>query len=65
MLYSPDLLPKSRTHLNVKLCISRLGSIKYLFKYICKGSERVTVEIVGASNEGQKETNTKGIPTID
>ena len=42
--YSPDLLRKFRTHMNVELCISKLGSIKYLFKYFRKGSDRVAVE---------------------
>ena len=32
-------------HINVELCISRVGSIKYLFKYLCKGRDRVTVEL--------------------
>ncbi len=32
--------------MNVELCVSRVGGIKYLFKYICKGSTRVTIEIV-------------------
>ncbi len=32
--------------MNVELCVSRVGGIKYLFKYICKGSDRVTMEIV-------------------
>ncbi len=33
-------------HMNVELCVSRVGGIKYLFKYIYKGSDRVTMEIV-------------------
>ena len=32
-------------HINVEICISRVGSIKYLFKYLCKGRDRVTVEL--------------------
>ncbi len=31
------------------LCVSRVGGIKYLFKYICKGSDRVSMEIVEAT----------------
>ncbi len=30
--------------MNVEVCVSRVGSIKYLFKYVCKGSDRVTVQ---------------------
>ncbi len=42
---SPDLLRKFRTHMNVELCISKVGSIKYLFKYVCKGPGTATVEV--------------------
>ncbi len=31
-------------HMNVELCVSRVGGIKYLLKYISKGSDRVTME---------------------
>lgn len=34
-------------HINVELCISWVGGINYLFKYFCKGLDRVTVEWVG------------------
>ncbi len=30
--------------MNVELCVSRVVSIKYLFKYISKGSDRGTVQ---------------------
>ncbi len=33
-------------HMNVELRVSRVGGIKFLFKYICKGSDRVFKEIV-------------------
>ncbi len=33
-------------HMNVELCVSRAGGIKYLLKHICKGSDRMTMEIV-------------------
>ena len=33
--HSLYLLRKFRTHMNVGLCISRVGSIKYLFENIC------------------------------
>ena len=44
--YSPFLSRKFNCHLNVELCVSRVGGIKYLFKYVCKGRDRVTVEFV-------------------
>lgn len=31
---------------NVELCVSRLGYISYLFRYVCKGSDLVTVQMV-------------------
>ena len=63
--HSPNLLRKFRTRLNVELCISRVGSNKYLFQHICKVSDRVTVEIQGAPNEEQNENTSPGIPNID
>ena len=39
--YLPDLLRKFRTHMNVELCISRVGPVKYLFNYVYKGSVRI------------------------
>ena len=44
--YAPFLIRKFDCHLNVELSISRVGGINYLFKYITKGRERVTLEIV-------------------
>ncbi len=41
--YCPKLLRTFQRHMNVEKCISRVGSIKYLFKYVCKGSDRVTI----------------------
>ena len=39
--------------MNVELCVSRVGGIKYLFKYICKGSDRISIQIAesGRINE--------------
>ncbi|CDF33636.1 partial DNA helicase [Chondrus crispus] len=48
--HSPVLLRSFACHLNVELCVSRVGGIKYLFKYVCKGQDRVTMEIT-AENE--------------
>lgn len=44
--YSPKLLHMFQCHFNVELCLSRVRSIKYLFKYVCKGHYRVSMEIV-------------------
>ena len=37
--------------MNVVLCISKVGSIKYLFKYVYKGHDRVTVEKFGGDTD--------------
>ena len=62
--HSSGLRPNFSTHMNVELCISRVGSIKYLFKYLCKGSDRVTVEILRGSKDEQSVNNSKSVPTI-
>ncbi len=46
VLHNPKLMRMFHCHMNIELCVSRVGGIKYLFKYICKGSDRVTMEIV-------------------
>ncbi len=44
--YNPKLMRMFHCHMNVELCVSRSGGIKYLFNYICKGSDRVAMEMV-------------------
>ena len=53
--YSLQLLRMFQGHFNAELCISKVGSIKYLFKYVCKGQDRVTVEVRKARNEQSAE----------
>ena len=49
--YCPKLLRLFQCHMNVELCVSRAGGIKYLFKYICKGSDRLTISIEQSGTE--------------
>ncbi|CAB4488149.1 unnamed protein product [Rhizophagus irregularis] len=43
--YNPYLTTKYNCHINVEIC-SSITAIKYLFKYVYKGHDRATVEIV-------------------
>jgi len=42
--YNPWLLLKYNCHINVEVC-SSIKSIKYLYKYVYKGPDRVTMEV--------------------
>ena len=43
--YNPYLTTKYNCHINVEIC-SSITAIKYLFKYVYKGHDRATVEII-------------------
>ena len=51
--------------MNVEICISKVGSIKYFFKHVCKGHDRITVEVVGRDTDYTGGKTTEGVPTID
>ena len=51
--YNPYLIKRYRGHINVEIC-SSIMSVKYLYKYILKGNDTATFEIV--TYDGEKET---------
>jgi hypothetical protein len=48
--YNPYLLQRFRSHINVEVCAS-VQSIKYIHKYVYKGTDRTTLAVSGTDDE--------------
>ena len=51
--------------MNVDLCISKVGSKQNLFKYVRKGHNWVSAEIVGGDTDETGGKTTETVPTVD
>ena len=56
--YNPYLSKKYNCHINVEIC-SSIKSVKYLYKYIYKGEDRVLISLVNPKNEIEKFVNAR------
>ncbi|XP_074290999.1 uncharacterized protein LOC141617736 [Silene latifolia] len=51
--YNPFLLGKYECHLNVEIC-STIKAIKYMYKYVYKGHDRISFAVTDPSGSGQE-----------
>ena len=56
--YNPYLCQKYDCHINVEIC-SSIRSIKYLYKYVYKGHDRVIISIKNSNDEIEKYLNAR------
>ncbi|CAB4477605.1 unnamed protein product [Rhizophagus irregularis] len=62
--YNPYLCQKYNCHINVEIC-SSMRSVKYLYKYVYKGHDRVIVSIEHSYNEITKYLNARYVSAAE
>jgi threonine aldolase len=58
--YNPYLTKKYKAHINVEVCTG-VEAVKYINKYVYKGSDRTTLEIEDTQNEIKKYLHSRYI----
>ena len=54
--YNPYLLLKYKCHINVEVCTTT-SSVKYIFKYVLKGSDKISFDIKNSKESDEIEKN--------
>ncbi|KAF7826959.1 uncharacterized protein G2W53_018123 [Senna tora] len=60
--YNPTLLLRYQAHINVEFC-NQSRSIKYLFKYVSKGHDKVTAALCNLESDASSAENSNEIKT--
>jgi hypothetical protein len=62
--HKPYLTKMFNAHINIEVCAG-IRSVKYLFKYVYKGPNRVAVVIAGPINEIQQYIDARYLSTVE
>ena len=63
MPYSPYLSIKYNAHINVEIC-ANVKACKYIFKYVHKGSDRVSLQIVREDQQNADAAKAESVNEI-